>query len=224
VDEVGAVDVAVADDGGLFREGLQLLLSAAGHRVVGCVEDGDRLLDVLERTPVDVALMDIRMPPGPDGGLDTAQRIRQRHPDVGLLLLSQHAEAYYLLRLLEIGTSGIGYRLKDQVAGVAVLADTLVRIAARELVIEPILAANLVDRPDPSAPDSMTDLTDRERSVIRLMAEGRSNVGIAGLLHLSVKSVEKHIASIFAKLSLPPESAAHHRRVLAVLAYLRAVG
>ncbi|GAB2921983.1 response regulator transcription factor [Micromonospora polyrhachis] len=215
------MDVAVADDGALFREGLQLLLSAAGHRVVGCVEDGDQLLELLAVTPVEVAIMDIRMPPGLDGGLDTAQRIRARYPRVGMLLLSQHAEAHYLYRLLEIGTEGIGYRLKDQVAGVAVLADTLVRIAARELVIEPALAVNLVDRPSPQTRGPLADLTDRERGVLRLMAEGRSNAGIAGEMFLSVKSVEKHIASIFAKLKLSTEPMTHHRRVLAVLAYLR---
>ncbi|WP_431906630.1 response regulator transcription factor [Micromonospora carbonacea] len=215
------MDVAVADDGALFREGLQLLLSAAGHRVVGGVEDGDRLLDLLAHTPVDVAIMDIRMPPGADGGLQTAQRVRAEHPDVGLLLLSQHAEAHYLFRLLEIGTDRIGYRLKDQVAGVAVLADTLVRIAAGELVIEPALAANLVDRPSPPVRSVLADLTEQERTVLRLMAEGRSNSGIATELFLSVKTVEKRIASIFTKLDLPAESAAHHRRVLAVLAYLR---
>jgi DNA-binding NarL/FixJ family response regulator len=216
------MDVAVADDGALFREGLQLLLSAAGHEVVGCVEDGDRLLELLARTSVDVAIMDIRMPPGADGGLRTAQRVRARYPGVGLLLLSQHAEAHYLFRLLEIGTERIGYRLKDQVAGVAVLADTLVRIAAGEIVIEPVLAANLVDRPSQPVQRPLADLNERERAVLRLMAEGRSNTGIATELFLSVKSVEKHIASIFTKLNLSTEPAAHHhRRVLAVLAYLR---
>jgi DNA-binding NarL/FixJ family response regulator len=215
------MDVAVADDGALFREGLQMLLTAAGHTVVGGVEDGDRLLELLDRTRVDVAIMDIRMPPGLDGGLDTAQRVRQRHPDVGLLLLSQHAEAHYLFQLLEIGTERIGYRLKDQVASVAVLADTLVRIAAGELVIEPVLAANLVDRSSAHDPGPLAELTERERAVLRLMAEGRSNGGIAGELFLSIKSVEKHIASIFTKLNLSTEPAAHHRRVLAVLAYLR---
>jgi DNA-binding NarL/FixJ family response regulator len=215
------MDVAVADDGALFREGLQLLLGAAGQRVVGCVEDGDKLLDLLEHVPAEVAIMDIRMPPGLDGGLITAQRVRARYPDMGLLLLSQHAEAHYLYRLLEIGTKRIGYRLKDQVAGVAVLADTLVRIASGELVIEPSLAANLVDRSSAREQGPLADLTDRERGVLRLMAEGRSNAGIAAETYLSVKSIEKHIASIFTKLGLSTEPTAHHRRVLAVLTYLR---
>lgn len=218
------MDVAVADDGALFREGLQLLLTAAGHTVVGGVEDGDELLGLLATTRVDVAILDIRMPPGQEGGLDTAALIRRRHPDVGLLLLSQHAEAHYLFRLLEVGTERIGYRLKDQVAGVAVLADTLVRIAAGEIVIEPVLAANLVNRPGPAVPGPLAELTDRERDVLRLMAEGRSNSGIATELFVSVKSVEKYIASIFTKLDLSAESAVHHRRVLAVLVYLRSNG
>lgn len=218
------MDVAVADDGALFREGLQLLLTAAGHTVVGGVEDGTQLLDLLATTPVDVAILDIRMPPGQEGGLDTAALIRKRYPGVGLLLLSQHAEAHYLFRLLEVGTERIGYRLKDQVAGVAVLADTLVRIAAGEIVIEPVLAANLVNRPGPAAPGPLAELTDRERAVLGLMAEGRSNAGIATELFVSVKSVEKYIASIFAKLGLSGESAVHHRRVLAVLVYLRSNG
>jgi DNA-binding NarL/FixJ family response regulator len=215
------VDVAVADDGALFREGLQMLLTAAGHTVVGGVADGDQMLDLLTGTRVDVAILDIRMPPGPEGGLVTAACIRQRYPEVGLLLLSQHAEAHYLFRLLEVGTERIGYRLKDQVAGVAVLADTLVRITAGEIVIEPVLAANLVNRPGSATPGPLAELTDRERAVLRQMAEGRSNAGIASELFLSVKSVEKYIASIFAKLGLVAEPAAHHRRVLAVLAYLR---
>jgi DNA-binding NarL/FixJ family response regulator len=216
------MDVAVADDGALFREGLQLLLSAAGHAVVGAVADGDQLFELLAGTKADVAIMDIRMPPGLDGGLETAHRVREHFPDVGLLLLSQHAEAHYLFQLLEIGTERIGYRLKDQVAGVSVLADTLVRIAAGELVIEPALAANLVDRSRARVADPLASLNDRELSVLRLMAEGRSNTGIATELFLSVKSVEKHVASIFVKLDLSTEPAAHHRRVLAVLAYLRA--
>ena len=124
-------------------------------------------------------------------------------------------------RLLEIGTERIGYRLKDRIAGAAVLADPLTRIAAGEIVIEPVLAANLVDRPRAAAGTPLSGLTDRERDVLRLMAERRSNGGIAGELYLSVKSVEKHIAGIFGKLDLTEDPAAHHRRVLAVLAYLR---
>ncbi|CAO5234328.1 response regulator transcription factor [Frankia sp. AgKG'84/4] len=213
--------VALADDAALFREGLVLLLSTAGHEVVGCVADGDALLDLMTIEPVDVVVLDIRMPPGPEGGLSTAARVRSRYPDVGLLLLSHYAETLYLMRFLEIGTERIGYRLKERIAGVRVLTDTLDRIDAGEIVIEPALARRLVDRPS-AAGGPLASLSPREAEVLRLMAEGRSNGGIAATLYLSAKSVEKHIASIFAKLDLPASSAAHHRRVLAVLRYLEA--
>ncbi|MCM3925999.1 response regulator transcription factor [Frankia sp. AiPs1] len=213
--------VALADDAALFREGLLLLLTTAGHEVVGCVADGDALLELLAAEPVDVAIVDIRMPPGAEGGLTTAARVRARHPSTGLLLLSHYAETLYLMRFLEIGTERIGYRLKERIAGVQVLTDTLARIDAGEIVIEPVLARRLVDRPaGPSGP--LATLSPRESDVLRLMAEGRSNNGIAAALYLSAKSVEKNIASIFTKLDLPADSAAHHRRVLAVLRYLDA--
>jgi len=120
--------VAIAEDGALFREGLVLLLEAAGHEVVGCVGDGDSLLKIVATEPVDVAILDVRMPPEPDGGLVTAERIRAAHPDTGLLLLSHYAETHYLMRVLEIGAERIGYRLKERIAGVQVLNDTLDRI------------------------------------------------------------------------------------------------
>jgi DNA-binding NarL/FixJ family response regulator len=213
--------VALAEDGVLFREGLVLLLRAAGHEIVGWADDGDRLLDLLATEPADVAVLDIRMPPEPDGGLTTARRLRARHPELGLLLLSHYAETQYLMRVLEIGTERIGYRLKDRIAGVDVLSDTLSRVAAGEVVIEPALARRLVEAPR-SPGDGFGALSAREVDVLRLMAEGRSNAGIAGSLYVSTKAVEKHVASIFAKLGLPPDAVAYHRRVLAVLAYLRA--
>jgi len=216
------VRVAVAEDGALFREGLGLLLQAAGHQVVGTVEDGDAMVALLATEPVDVAILDIRMPPEPDGGLVTARRLRAAHPDTGLLMLSHYAETHYLMRTLEIGTERIGYRLKERVAGVKVLADTLERIAAGEIVIEPLLAKRLVETTPHTRDDPLSALTERETQVLRLMAEGRSNTGIAGELYVSGKAVEKHIAGIFTKLDLPGDAAVHHRRVLAVLAYLRA--
>lgn len=217
--------VAIADDGALFREGMVLLLEAAGHEVVGSVGDGDALVAIVATEPVDVAILDIRMPPEPDGGLVTAARIRALRPETGLLLLSHHAETHYLMRVLEIGAERIGYRLKERIAGVQVLADTLDRIAAGEIVIEPVLAKRLVRVPGGSgdgAGSGVGSLTARELDVLRLMAEGRANNGIAGELFLSAKAVEKHIAAIFAKLGLPGDQTVHHRRVLAVLAYLRA--
>jgi DNA-binding NarL/FixJ family response regulator len=216
------VRIAIADDGALFREGLVLLLRAAGHEVVAAVGDGPALLKVVATEPIDTAVVDIRMPPEPDGGLTTAQRIRAAKPDIGLLMLSHYAETHYLMRVLEIGAEHIGYRLKERVAGVGVLADTLDRIAAGEIVIEPALAKRLVRVPD-GANSPLGSLSERERSVLRLMAEGRANNGIAKELFVSAKVVEKHIASIFAKLGLPGDQTLHHRRVLAVLAYLRAM-
>jgi len=214
--------VAIAEDGALFREGLVLLLQAAGHEVVGCVADGDALLAIVATEPVDVAILDIRMPPEPDGGLTTAERVRALRPDTGLLLLSHYAETHYLMRVLEIGAERIGYRLKERIAGVQVLADTLDRITAGEIVIEPVLAKRLVQAPDGRAHSPLTSLTERELDVLRLMAEGRTNNAIAKDLFVSSKAVEKHIAAIFGKLALPGDQTVHHRRVLAVLAYLRA--
>jgi DNA-binding NarL/FixJ family response regulator len=214
--------VALAEDGALFREGLVLLLEAAGHEVVGCVGDGDSLLRIVATQPVDVAVLDVRMPPEPDGGLETAARIRASHPDTGLLLLSHYAETRYLKRVLEIGAESIGYRLKERVAGVKVLGDTLDRIVAGEIVIEPVLAKRLVQAPPGNAASPIASLTERELDVLRLMAEGRANNGIAKKLIISPKVVEKHISSIFAKLDMPGNQTEHHRRVLAVLSYLQA--
>ena len=160
------------------------------------------------------------MPPEPDGGLTTAKRLRQLYPDTGLLLLSHYAEAHYLMRILEIGTEAIGYRLKDRISSADALKDTVSRVYAREIVIEPAVASRLVGQPA-SRPDELGSLTERETDVIRLMAEGRSNGGIARELFLSAKGVEKHVAAIFAKLGLPTDATSHHRRVLAVLTYLR---
>ena len=213
--------VAIAEDGALFREGLVLLLKAAGHQVVGCVPDGDRLLSLVLTEQVDVAVLDIRMPPEPDGGLLTAARIRAARPEIGLLLLSHYAETHYLMRVLEIGTERIGYRLKERVAGVQVLGDTLERISGGEIVIEPVLAKRLVQNQAGRDDDPLDSLTEREMDVLRLMAEGRTNNAIAGELFVSSKAVEKHIAAIFTKLDIPGDPTVHHRRVLAVLAYLR---
>jgi DNA-binding NarL/FixJ family response regulator len=213
--------VALAEDGVLFREGLLMLLRAAGHQVVCSAADGDELVALLSTEPADVAILDIRMPPEPDGGLITAERLRTAHPKMGLLFLSHYAESHYLMRILEIGTERIGYRLKEKVGSVDVLTDTLTRINDGEIVIEPVLAKRLVDRPRGDKKDIVTALSDRELEVLGLMAEGRSNNGIAGQLYVTPKAVEKHIANIFTKLGLHLDTAAHHRRVLAVLTYLR---
>ena len=213
--------VALAEDGALFREGLLMLLQAAGHEVVGSVADGDALVELLGGTDADVAILDIRMPPEPDGGLVTAERLRALHPDMGLLFLSHYAESHYLMRILEIGTEAIGYRLKEKVGSVEVLSDTLGRIAEGEIVIEPVLAKRLVERPRGDRKEAVDTLSPRELDVLRLMAEGRSNTGIAAQLFVTPKAVEKHIANIFSKLGLQEDGTEHHRRVLAVLTYLR---
>jgi len=215
------VRVALAEDGALFREGLVMLLDAAGHEVVGCTADGDALVDLLTDQPADVAILDIRMPPEPDGGLTTAERLRAAHPDLGLLFLSHYAEAHYLMRILQISTESIGYRLKEKIGSVDVLSDTLTRIQDGEIVIEPVLAQRLVERPSSNRRDVVASLSHREVDVLRLMAEGRSNGGIASQLFVTQKAVEKHIANIFSKLGLHTDTAEHHRRVLAVLTYLR---
>ena len=213
--------VALAEDGALFREGLQMLLKAAGHEIVATASGGDELVALLRSHPADVAILDIRMPPEPDGGLVTAERLRAAHPGMGLLFLSHYAESHYLLRILEIGTDSIGYRLKEKVGSVEVLTDTLSRIADGEIVIEPMLAKRLVERRRGEKKNLVSTLSEREVDVLKLMAEGRSNSGIAGQLFVTPKAVEKHIANIFGKLGLHSDAAEQHRRVLAVLTYLR---
>jgi DNA-binding NarL/FixJ family response regulator len=220
-DSPPALRVAVAEDGALFREGLVLLLEATGHTVVGAVDGGDKLLDLLAHTQVDVAVLDIRMPPEPDGGLTTARRLRARQPEIGLLLLSHYAAAHYLTEILKVGTEAIGYRLKDRISSADALRDTVQRVADGEIVIEPVVAASLVGSLAGRS-DELGSLTERETEVLRLMAEGRSNSGIARALFLSPKAVEKNVAAIFSKLHLPTDATSHHRRVLAVLTYLRA--
>lgn len=213
--------VAVADDATLFREGLVLLLQAAGHEVVSTHSDSLSLYDSLASAPADVVLLDIRMPPGDEGGLTGAARIRQTYPEIGLLLLSHYSETHYLRSMLAIGTEGIGYRLKDRIAGVKMLNDTLARIYSREIVIEPTLAGALVSAGNPDVDPLTKRLAPRELDVLRLMAEGQSNGAIAKELFVSVKAVEKHVASLFVKLQIPGDATVHHRRVLAVLSYLQ---
>jgi DNA-binding NarL/FixJ family response regulator len=176
---------------------------------------------LLQDRPADVAVLDIRMPPEPDGGLVTAERLRAQYPDMGLLFLSHYAESHYLMRILEIGTESIGYRLKEKVGSVEVLTDTLNRISDGEIVIEPMLAKRLVERPRSERKSLVSSLSEREIDVLKLMAEGRSNGGIATQLFVTPKAIEKHIANIFGKLGLHADASEQHRRVLAVLTYLR---
>jgi DNA-binding NarL/FixJ family response regulator len=216
------VRVALADDSTLFREGLASLLIAAQMQVTVQARTGDELLARVERDVPDVAVVDIRMPPTyTDEGLTTAQQLRDAHPELAVLVLSTFAEPRYAMRLLGFGRGGVGYLLKDSVLDVADLCDSLRRLRAGEVVIEPSLVQRLMQRQSMSR--SLDVLSDRELHVLRLMAQGRSNAGICHVLSLSAKTVETHVGNIFTKLDLFPGED-DNRRVLAVLTWLRATG
>jgi DNA-binding NarL/FixJ family response regulator len=212
--------VMIADDAVLFREGLARVLEAAGIQVAAQVGDAERLLALVRTDPPEAVVVDIRMPPThTTEGLDAARRIRADHPNVGVLVLSQYVEPHHAIQLLEGGARGVGYLLKDRVADVAEVADAVRRVGGGGSVIDPDVVTQLVGRR--RARDPIQELTDRERQVLALMAEGRSNQAICQRLFLSPKTVEAHVRSIFTRLDLPvtPDD---HRRVLAVLAFLRA--
>jgi DNA-binding NarL/FixJ family response regulator len=213
--------VVVADDAVILREGLARLLVEAGFEVVGHAADGGELLEQIEATSPDVAIVDIRMPPThTDEGLQAAAQIRAEHPSVGILVLSQYARPSYALELLSNGTEGIGYLLKDRVSDLDELASSVRRVGEGGSVLDPSVVAQLVERPR-SGHDPLEDLTEREREVLSLMAEGRSNKAIGQRLFITEHTVEKHVKNILGKLRLP-ESPDDHRRVLAVLTYLSA--
>lgn len=211
--------VVVADDALILREGVARLLAELGVDVVGAAADGDELLRLVEDTQPDVAIIDIRMPPThSDEGLRAARQIRERWPGVGILILSQHVRPAYALELLQDGAEGIGYLLKERVSDLDELRAAVDRVAGGGTALDPAVVAQLVGRPARSD-DRLEDLTDREREVLQLMAEGRSNKAIGQHLWISEHTVEKHVKSIFAKLLLPA-TADDHRRVLAVVTYL----
>jgi DNA-binding NarL/FixJ family response regulator len=211
--------VVIADDEVLLREGLERLLLEAGFDVVGKVGTADELRRKVELARPDVVIVDIRMPPThTDEGIVAAQEIRQSHPEVGVLVLSQHLESTYAMRLIEEHPGGTGYLLKQRVSNLGVLTDALMRLRDDECVIDPTIVARLVKRARPAK--QLAELTDRERDVLALIAEGRSNKAICARLFLSPKTVEAHVKHIFRKLDID-ESPDDHRRVLAVLAYLR---
>jgi DNA-binding NarL/FixJ family response regulator len=214
------VRVVVADDVMLTREGIARLLRDAGVEVVAEAEDAASLLRHVRLARPEAAIVDIRMPPThTDEGLVAAQQIRAEHPDVGVLVLSQYVEPSYALRLLEEHPERVGYLLKERVFDVAILVDALRRIADGETVVDPTIVSRLVGRQ--RREDPLAELTEREREVLELVAEGLSNKAIAERLFVTARTVEAHVKQIFLKLRLDvnPES---HRRVLAVLAYLRA--
>ena len=209
--------VVIADDAMLIREGLARLLSEAGLEVVGTYADAEELQRRLPTAAPDVAIVDIRMPPThTDEGIVAAQHIRETRPDVGVLVLSQYVDSRYAARLLEGGAVGVGYLLKERVSDIAVLRDALRRVDEGECVVDPTIVGRLLRRRD----SALAELTDREREVLGLMAEGHSNHAICRQLFLSPKTVEAHIGRILMKLDLPVDED-HHRRVLAVLVHLR---
>jgi DNA-binding NarL/FixJ family response regulator len=210
--------VVIAEDAALFREGLARLISDRGHQVAAAVGDADALLAAVAEHRPDVAVVDVRMPPThTDEGLRAAIELRRDHPGTGVLVLSQYIETTYAARLLEGNAAGVGYLLKDRVADVAEFADALARVAAGGTALDPEVVSQLVRASRHT--DGIAALTPREREVLALMAEGRSNGGISAALVVTGGVVEKHVASIFGKLGLPP-SEADNRRVLAVLRYL----
>ena len=214
--------VVLADDSLILREGLARLLHEAGFEVVGQASTGKELLDQVDTTQPDVAIVDIRMPPThTDEGLRAAHEIRARHPSVAILVLSQFVRPSYALELLSEGTEGLGYLLKDRVSDLDELTSSVRRVAEGGSVLDPLVVQQLVSRPR-TGPDPLDDLTEREREVLELMAEGRSNRAIGEQLFITEHTVEKHVKNILGKLRIPP-SADDHRRVLAVLTYLNSV-
>ncbi len=213
--------VVLADDSVLFREGMARLLREADLQVVGQAATGDELLDLVRLQKPDVAVVDIRMPPThTDEGLRAAEAIRAEHGQaVGVLILSQYLDAGFAVRVATEGEGGLGYLLKDRVSDLEDFAEAVRRVGRGGVVIDPSVVAQLVGRRRVKGP--LDELSDREREVLALMAEGRSNLAIADRLFVTEKTVEAHIASVFSKLGLLPATD-DHRRVLAVLTYLRA--
>jgi len=212
--------VVIADDSLLVREGLARLLAEEGVEVVATAVDVSQLLRELDRVAADAVIVDIRMPPTfTTEGIDAAHVIRDTHPDMGIVVLSQFLESGYASRLLGEAPEHLGYLLKDRVTDVAVILDALQRVIGGECVLDPTIVTTLIRRPRDAGP--VAELTARERDVLALMAEGRSNAAIAHRLFLSAKTLETHVSRIFQKLHLA-ESTDDHRRVLAVLTFLQA--
>jgi DNA-binding NarL/FixJ family response regulator len=209
--------IVIAEDSVLLRDGLTRLLSEGEFEVVEAVRDAEQLLRAVAEHQPDLAVIDVRMPPGyTDEGIKAALVIRRQYPAVGLLVLSQYVEESYATDLLSAATSSVGYLLKDRVAHVNDFLDAVRRVAAGGTALDPDVVAQLLIR---RRDDPLSRLTPREQQVLRLMVEGRSNGGIVALLKVSPSAVEKYVTNIFAKLDLPPTST-DHRRVLAVLKYL----
>jgi len=211
--------IVLADDAVLLREALAASLAAAGFEVVGQAADVESLMRLVREARPDVAVIDVRMPPShTTEGLEAARAIRAEQPSIAILVLSQYIETRYAVDLLRDDAGGVGYLLKDRVTRIADLADAVRRVSAGESVIDPEVVGRLLGRAREHSP--LDELTGREREILQLMAEGRSNAGIAEKLVLEAKTMEGHVTRIFSKLALEPD-AEGHRRVLAVLTYLR---
>jgi DNA-binding NarL/FixJ family response regulator len=211
--------VVVAEDSVLLREGIARLLKESGFDVVGQAADADDLMRKVGAHHPDVAVVDIRMPPtNTDDGLQAALRIREDHPDTGVLVLSAYVEDAYAMQLVADSAEGVGYLLKDRVADVDGFVEAVRRVADGGSALDPHVVSSLLGRA--GRDDPLAEISRREREVLELMAEGRSNAAIAERLVITERAVEKHVTSIFGKLGLTP-AAEDHRRVLAVLTYLR---
>ena len=209
--------MVIAEDDALLREGIASLLRDAGHQVVGTAADAPTLMLKIRSYVPDVAILDLRMPPGDvDAGLVAASGIRRSHPTVSVLVLSQHLEPAYMLELVGDNASGVGYLLKERVRHVADFIQSVERVAAGGTAFDPAVVSSLVAARRRTVLD---ELSDRERAVLSLIAEGRSNRAIARQLHLSPRAIERHVQAIFQTLGLP-DSEDNNRRVLAVLALL----
>jgi DNA-binding NarL/FixJ family response regulator len=211
------VRVVIAEDLALLRDGLERLLRDSGCDVVAAVADGPSLLDAVEQTDPDVAIVDVRLPPAfRDEGVRAALELRRRKPGFPVLILSQYVEQTYAAELLADGTGGVGYLLKDRVSDVREFVEAVRRVASGGMALDPEAVSQLVAGHEEGP---LAQLSTRERAVLALMAEGHTNHGIADELEITPSGVEKHVASIFGKLGLPPAESAH-RRVLAVVAFL----
>lgn len=211
--------VVIAEDGVLLREGLAQLLTARGFEVVGTCETADRLLLLVKSYAPDVAIIDIRLPPThSDEGLRAALEIRADHPSVGVLVLSQYVELGLAMKLLAESAEGVGYLLKNRINHVKDFLAAVRRVAEGGSAIDPIIISTLVSKR--RSDDPLAELTPREREILVLMAEGRSNQGIADKLVITLRAVERHVSTVFGKLGLP-STGTESRRVLAVLLYLR---
>jgi DNA-binding NarL/FixJ family response regulator len=213
------VRVVVGDDEPLTRKGIVSVLEEAGFEVVGEAAEANDLIRKAKAHKPDVVVTDIQMPPGnADDGLRAAEQIRAAHPDIGVLILSQYLEAHYALKLVGDRAQGVGYLLKQRISDVSLLADAVRRVARGGSALDPEVVQRMVARPRTGSP--INALTPRERDVLALMAEGRSNGAIAARLVVTVGAIENHVTAIFDKLGLRPEPE-DHRRVLAVLKYLK---